>query len=171
MRGCRGCNRCHGSSPDTLQKGRVKGEGRKAGESIWEEPVTPVTACDSNAERIGNAEGGRGSDFAGLFDPTTVRQSFSHVHIIQRVDICYNYLEGKNMSSRVRLPCGHYLKEEAVLQLAARIVVSRRETPGGGARPGAGRPKKIVACEKCGESGGTAEMRAHKCESATATKE
>jgi len=62
------------------------------------------------------------------------------------------------------------MSEDAILSLAAHIVVSRRETPGGGARPGAGRKKKIVECEKCGASGGTAEMRAHRCTGAAKAK-
>lgn len=63
----------------------------------------------------------------------------------------------------VTLPCGDRLSQDFILRIAARIVESRRRRPKGGAMPGAGRPVKLVICEKCGAEGGTAKMRGHKC--------
>lgn len=45
-----------------------------------------------------------------------------------------------------------------------RRCVARRVRPSGGARPGAGRPKKLAVCQACGSGPyGYRELRAHKC--------
>lgn len=64
--------------------------------------------------------------------------------------------------TRIQLPCGHHVTESQILSLASAVMRSRRKSPGG-KREGAGRPRKLVTCEACGASGGTVEMRRHKC--------
>ena len=63
----------------------------------------------------------------------------------------------------ITLPCGHTVAESWLISRAMSIQAKR--SGNGGAKPGAGRKKKLKTCPACGSVGGTAEMRGHKCAS------
>jgi DNA-binding response OmpR family regulator len=121
----------------------------------WDVPIVIVSTCDRAEDKVEALDGGA-DDFVSR--PFIIDELLARIRVALRrtaIPVC-------RMPERdlVRLPCGHHQTKGEILRLAASISASRQETP---ARPGVGRPKKIATCRKCGESGGTLEMRSHKC--------
>jgi CheY-like chemotaxis protein len=122
----------------------------------WDVPVIMVAPCDSETDTAEALDGGA-DDF--------VARPFGIDDLLARMRAALRRMTPGTLRTEdrdlVRLPCGHYQTEGEILRMAARISDSRKSSDG--PRFGVGRPKKIATCRKCGASGGTLEMRAHKC--------
>ncbi len=148
---------------DTNMPGTVGLDTCRAIRAAWDVPIIIVAMCDSDKYKVEALDCGA-DDF--ISKPFSTDELMARMRaMLRRTGFA---TDRTPMRAPVRLPCGHYLPEEQILGLAARIRFSHRE-PLGAARRGAGRPRKIVVCRKCGESGGTLEMRSHKCRAETGT--
>jgi two-component system KDP operon response regulator KdpE len=146
---------------DTNMPGTVGLDICRAIRTGWDVPIIIVALCDSDKDKVEALDGGA-DDF--------ISRPFNTEELMARIRAALRrtgFATDRTTRAPVRLPCGHYLPEDQILGLATRIRFSHREPLGAAARPGAGRPKKIVICRKCGEAGGTLEMRSHKCSAET----
>jgi DNA-binding response OmpR family regulator len=124
----------------------------------WDVPIIIVSACDSNKDKVEALDGGA-DDFVAK--PFSIDELIARMRAaLRRSAFVTHQMPERDL---VRLPCGHYQTPDEILRLAERISVSRRDTAAVAVKPVKGRPKKIATCRKCGESGGTLEMRSHKC--------
>jgi DNA-binding response OmpR family regulator len=126
--------------------------------SAWDMPMIVVSLCGSDKEKVEALDAGA-DDF--IARPFSIDELMARIRAaLRRSGFATGILPNRAL---VRLPCGHFLTADQILSMAAEIMEARRETSGCDAKSGVGRPKKIVTCRKCGEAGGTLEMRSHKC--------
>jgi DNA-binding response OmpR family regulator len=121
-------------------------------------PIIVVSVCDSNKDKVEALDGGA-DDF--VTKPFSIDELIARMRAaLRRSPFVTHEMPERDL---VRLPCGHYQTPDEILRLAERVSVSRRDTAAVAVKPVKGRPKKIATCRKCGEWGGTLEMRSHKC--------
>jgi DNA-binding response OmpR family regulator len=126
--------------------------------TAWDVPMIVVSARDADKEKVEALDAGA-DDF--IARPFCIDELMARIRAaLRRSGFATDILPNRAL---LRLPCGHFLTEDQILSMAAEITAARRETSGCEARPGVGRPKKMVTCRKCGEVGGTLAMRSHKC--------
>ena len=143
---------------DTNLPGTVGLDLCRAIRNGWDTPIIILSMCDSYGTKVETLDCGA-DDF--ISKPFSIDELMARIRAaLRRSGIASDRTPAR---SPVRLPCGHYLPEDQILGLATRIRFAHQEPPGSGARPRPGRPRKIVICRKCGELGGTLEMRGHKC--------
>jgi len=130
----------------------------RAVRSAWDVPMIVVSVCDSDKDKVEALDAGA-DDF--IARPFCIEELMARVRAaLRRSGFAMDHPPRRAL---VRLPCGHFLTEDQILSMAAEITEGRRGTSVCDTRPGAGRPKKMVTCRKCGQAGGTLEMRSHKC--------
>jgi len=143
---------------DTNIPGRAGLEICRAIRTGWDVPIIVVSVCHSDRDKVEVLDGGA-DDF--LSRPFSIEELMARMRAaLRRAGFATGNLPQRAL---VRLPCGHYLTQEQILSLGATITGSRHAANCCEAKPGVGRPKKMVTCRRCGESGGTLEMRSHKC--------
>jgi DNA-binding response OmpR family regulator len=143
---------------DTNMPGKAGLEICRAIRTGWDVPIIVVSVCHSDKDKVEALDGGA-DDF--LARPFSIDELMARMRAaLRRSGVATDNLPKRAL---VRLPCGHYLTEEQILSLGASITGSSRSKTCCDAKPGVGRPKKMVTCRRCGESGGTLEMRSHKC--------
>jgi CheY-like chemotaxis protein len=149
---------------DTNLPGTVGLDTCRAIRTGWDVPIIIVSMCDSDKDKVEALDCGA-DDF--ISKPFSMDELMARIRAaLRRTGFATDRIPTR---APVRLPCGHYLPEDQILGLATRIRFSHHEPLGAGARRGAGRPRKIVICRKCGGLGGTLEMRSHKCSTETTT--
>lgn len=130
----------------------------RAVRGCWDVPIIIVAACESDQDKVEALDGGA-DDF--LAKPYSIDVLIARMCAMwRRTGIALRQTSGRGL---VRLPCGHYQTADEIIRLAEQISMSRREAAGAALKPGEGRPRKMAMCRECGESGGTLEMRSHKC--------